>query len=510
MLPSTYPPLPEGSRGRRGIDQFGGRSRGGGTRSGGLCSNRGREPETVRSTTSCRGWNRISPPNHPFHAIAADGVPPSLDASRLFLVEGTVLQPIDPRTGRVRWSVDLGGPPEWVAYLADKIVAATPYRVVALDVNQGTTIWIYEPTRLASTRPGPDPFAKAEALADPRDPVSPSELKLHAFEIMRDRVYFLQGDLRFIALDGDNGQVQWSFSSTAGSLDHRFSMGTDRIVIQAQAESASHSGSRGWAYDLKDFHDRCRRLEPPVRVDDSHVVIVSDRRTVKLLDLNKGEIVWVYRESADLPVNGPPRVLGNADCLLVLHDGRTLIRLDPLTGAKRWSRLLGTEDLSERPDSVAFDAKRFYCVEKLYGPEKRAQILRAFSLADGSQVWANHLTGRESVNVDWAIFLSDRYIIAMPVRSDLAEGESDCLPVVIRLRESGKLVQRLLFPSAISEASFRARAWGSAGFVINGFLGSEREALRGGVRRASKTLNCPHRRRRFTSWPSTVPSRALQ
>jgi len=38
-----------------------------------------------------------------------------------------------------------------------------------------------------------------------------------------------------------------------------------------------------------------------------------------------------------------------------LHDGRTLIRLDPATGSKRWSCLLGTEDLSDRPGSLAYD-----------------------------------------------------------------------------------------------------------------------------------------------------------
>ena len=47
------------------------------------------------------------------------------------------------------------------------------------------------------------------------------------------------------------------------------------------------------------------------------------------------------RRAAVLPVNGAPRVFGDSERLLVLHDGRQLIRLDPATGSKRWSCPLG-------------------------------------------------------------------------------------------------------------------------------------------------------------------------
>ena len=112
-------------------------------------------------------------------------------------------------------------------------------------------------------------------------------------------------------------------------------------------------------------------------IDENSVLLVSDRRTVKRFDLTHGQTSWVYRESDDLPVNGPPRLLGDAERLLVLHDGHLLIRLDPATGLKRWSCLLGIEDLSERPDSMACDDKRFYCVnfENIAGTMR--QSLRA-------------------------------------------------------------------------------------------------------------------------------------
>ena len=42
----------------------------------------------------------------------------------------------------------------------------------------------------------------------------------------------------------------------------------------------------------------------------------------------------------------PPRLVGGGPLVLLLHNGGTLIRLDPATGSKRWSCLLSLEDMS--------------------------------------------------------------------------------------------------------------------------------------------------------------------
>ena len=142
--------------------------------------------------------------------------------------------------------------------------------------------------------------------------------------------------------------------------------------------------------------DENEQLErPPMPIDENSVVLVSDRRTVKRFDLMHGQTSWVYQESKRLPVNGPPRLLGSAEALLVLHDGHMLIRLDPATGLKRWEMPAGTENLSRAPelDRLATD-KNLYCVnyrEHLRGA--RAGRLRAVSLEDGSRVWSCPLSG---------------------------------------------------------------------------------------------------------------------
>ncbi len=78
------------------------------------------------------------------HPLSAEGVPPSAEASRIFLVQGNTLRPVDPATGAAPWRVDLGAPPAWVGYLADRIIAATETRLVALGLDAGAIQWQYD------------------------------------------------------------------------------------------------------------------------------------------------------------------------------------------------------------------------------------------------------------------------------------------------------------------------------------------------------------------------------
>ena len=103
---------------------------------------------------------------------------------------------------------------------------------------------------------------------------------------------------------------------------------------------------------------------PPLPVDDDSVLVILDPRTVKKLDLHTGQMIWEYRESELMPVIGPPVLMGRGDLLLLLHEGRTLIRLDAATGSRRWTCPVGLEDLSRLPAAMAFDDRRFYCISR--------------------------------------------------------------------------------------------------------------------------------------------------
>jgi outer membrane protein assembly factor BamB len=429
-----------------------------------------------------RKWHWQAPAGQPTRVLCAYGVAPSLDAGRLFLVEKTGLRMLDPSSGLPRWSAPLGAPAIWAGYLSDKLIAATSRQIVALELGQGTVQWRYDLVRTGKEVDRPDPFADAvEADGVPRRD-RPNEA-LSDFQLVKGRVFCLRGQSELMAFDGDTGALDWSFSSPPGQINPNLLIGTDRTILQVDKPNQllvlrTEDGQPILRTALEE-NERLERV--PMAVDEDSVLLVSDRRTVKKFDLNHGQFVWVYQESTDLPVNGPPRLIGDSERLLVLHDGRMLIRLDPATGSKKWSCPLGYQDLSERPAAMTYDDKRFYCVnrESIYGGPR--QTIRAISLDDGLGVWSRHLTGPK--DTDWTVTLTQRHVIACPSNNgsetdDVEKMAVINMPIIIRRRETGELVQRVVFPTTSGDATFKADPRGALVATTRGLwgLGSTKEA----------------------------------
>ncbi len=402
-----------------------------------------------------RRWHLQAPEGQSIRLVWAQGFAPSSESGRLFLVEKGTLRFLDPTTGVPRWSSELAAPAVWAGYLSDKLIVATPRQIFGLELAQGVIQWRYELPR-SDGDPRPDPFANANPIDAAQRNDRPGADPLAEFQIVKGRVFCLRGRRELIALDGDTGALDWSFSSPPGEINPNLWIGADRIVLQVDKPNQllvlrTDDGQRVTRVALAD-NELLER--PPMPLDEDSVLLVPDRRTVKRFDLKHGQTQWVYQESKDLPVNGPPRLLGNPEHLLVLHDGRLLIRLDPATGSKRWSCLLGIEDLSERPDASVCDDNAFYCVniENIYGSMRQA--LRAVSLADGSRLWSRHLAGPQ--DAIWSVALSQRCVIAYPGSTRLTDGgEIVNLPVILRRRDSGALVQRFVIPTSITGVTFK-------------------------------------------------------
>src|SRR5690242_19408221 len=105
---------------------------------------------------------------------------------------------------------------------------------------------------------------------------------------------------------------------------------------------------------------------------------------------------------------------------------------------------MGTENLSERPEALAVDGERVYWVN--------GQTLRGAALKDGSVLWSRSLSGPEA---GWSVELSDRCVLAYPGLPRLTGNEIEGLPLVFRRRDSGDLVQRLLFPVSVTDVAVR-------------------------------------------------------
>lgn len=387
-----------------------------------------------------RRWGiRWSAPARP---IGVEGVPPSDATGRIFLVEGTSLRPIDPTTGHYAWTTELGGEAVWAGYLSDRVVVATERRMMALDARTGVSRWALEAGDTQAGRRPADPFtppppaleAAGGALAD--------------FRIVGGRVFCRRGSRELIAVDGDTGLIDWSFAPAQGTLNPHYTVNPQRVLVQVVDPKAvvvleAATGLRRHEFPVPETDQPWSR--DPLPTDDEHVAVVTDPRTVALLDLTTGGYNWIYREPSALPRSGPPRLLGDAGCLLVLRDGSEVVRLDPANGNKLWSRVIGVEDLSERPAALALDGNRLYCAT--------GRNLTAYALADGAPVWRRHLTGPPG---GWSLALALHCIAAYPNSSrSVATDAGDGLPLILCRRDSGALVQRLYFPEPPTELTIR-------------------------------------------------------
>ena len=328
--------------------------------------------------------------------------------------------------------------------------------MTALDVKTGAIQWRFGRGDAARPRRGPDPFARDDRRGDS----APPGTVLAGFQIVSGRLFLLRGAEEsiargadeLIALDGDTGFIDWTYTPRGGAINPKLWIGPERLVLQVDKPRElvaleTDSGRRISRCGLSEGEGLERA---PTPIDDDHVIVVTDRRTVKKLDLERGGFDWEYRESVEMPVFGAPRTFADAERLLVIHDGRTLISVDPATGAKRWSTVLGTEDLGERPDALAFDDRRFYCVSKSSGDAvRKVCTLRAVSLEDGSAVWSRHLAGRDLIL--WSLALSDRSVLVYPSLSSLWEEEVEAMPVVVCRQDDGALIQRFVFPATIAD-----------------------------------------------------------
>src|SRR5262249_23665095 len=153
----------------------------------------------------------------------------------------TTLRPVDPVSGLMLWTVGLDAPPVWVGYLADKIIATTETRIVALGLEQGAIQWQYDLGSAAAARRDANPFARPEPepAANPAGAGAGSGPgRLHQFRIVGGRIFCLRGDRELVAFDGDTGLIDWSFAPLAGTINPNLWIGPHQIVLQVSKPGA--------------------------------------------------------------------------------------------------------------------------------------------------------------------------------------------------------------------------------------------------------------------------------
>jgi outer membrane protein assembly factor BamB len=399
-----------------------------------------------------RRWAETSRP------LGADGIPPSPEAGRVFLARGQEIRPVDPASGESVWSKNLEGEPVWVGYLADRIIAATKTRLVALSLDKGQEEWRYDLGPVPAAGAAANPFAREPAVEGGAE--NPSMLL--DFRIVGNRIFCLKGHQvksplsgepeiaiqSLMALDGDTGMVDWSYTPSSGRINRHLIVGARRIVLQVRKPNLvlvldTTTGRRQGEFAQGETEEW---LRDPLPLDDDHIALVVSRTKVAKFDTTRGANAWEFEETKDSPRLGPPRLICDSERLLVLHEGQSLMRLDLSTGSKVWKswRLLGNEDLSERPEAIALAPDRVFVAN--------GSTLSAFAMADGSALWKRPLSGPSS---GWDLALTERSIVAFPGSSKLSEDDLSVLPLSFHRRDDGEPIQRLLFHSPVKQLAVR-------------------------------------------------------
>ncbi len=357
-----------------------------------------------------RRWNRIW--DETTRMIVPDGTPPA-DLGPLVLASTQqTLECLLVRTGDPVWRMRIPGPARWAGFYEDQVLVGMDSQLLCAAADSGEIRW---QQKTASGLPG---FAE--------------------FQLAEDRVYLREDSRRLHCLSAGSGATIWNYAPTEGTiLPHTF-FSSNHVALRTR-----QPGKFVGKFIILDGDGR-RRLElnhpsdawdhVPVTLDAQTVCIAADARTIQLLDLNDGKVVWSYvainSDQKPLPIVGP-------NCLLVLVGGTTLVRLNPETGEPKWSTRLSLDVLPKGGKCWAVDGQMFYCIT-------RDLNLRAIRLNDGELEWDQFLTGPGD---QWQVTAAGGFVAACPRQARTNEG----LPLVICRQRDGRPVQRLFFRPQGSE-----------------------------------------------------------
>ena len=170
-------------------------------------------------------------------------------------------------------------------------------------------------------RRGPDPFARAEPAGSRRRAAARSTISRSSAAGCS-----ASGAKRSsLAFDGDTGAVDWSFSPRGTPINPKLWIGPERVVLQVHKPGQllvldTDSGAQVARTPLADGEALER---PPVPIDEDHVLLGHGPPDGHDVRPEPRAVHLGLPREPEMPVFGPPRVIGDAERLLVLHDGKS-------------------------------------------------------------------------------------------------------------------------------------------------------------------------------------------
>jgi outer membrane protein assembly factor BamB len=381
----------------------------------------------------------------------------------LFFVDGNELICRAEDTGKPRWQRTLPWQATWIGFQDDWLLAGGPRGVQALTADAGDSLWEY---------PAPRSMGQSGAARD-------ADTALSAFRMSEGKLYFLQGERRFFALDAATGLVLWTqwapdarlgLPSPRGRFFPKYQANGERVGLQT-------ASGRWWLLDAADgrliFAGPTVAepwLQAPLALDRDHWCLTIDCKRVVLLDPATGKTHWTHEIPGSTTADGVlPLVFGNGESLTLLigrNFGCCLQRIDPRTGKKVWEqeRLVSNGPIAL--EAAAEGDEATYLIAD--------NVLSAYALKDGRFLWERVLSGPKG---NWRLALHQSQLIVYPLepaglefhlRGPFGWLECTCasfdvdqseqgFPVILADPDSGRLDQRLNFTAPSARVRLTAR-----------------------------------------------------
>lgn len=319
------------------------------------------------------------------------------------LVAGDSLACHDAANGAPRWQVDLLDPIRWSGFVGDTLVLGSETALAGVDPARGTILWhrqLYPSTKHRDSTPAPIRGG--------------------------DRLTCLAGDGALLSIVPETGAIDWRYRPAQGRLQPHWSADRDRVVIQTL------SPDRWQVLDARNGSLAAEGAGPSVawHADPQPVAgrLALDGGTgpIQFFDTDRLSIVGsdrgpqsIRRAAADL--------LTGAAALLAVFDGETIARIDPDTGARRWSCRAGVNRLQTVVSETCFDDERLFVAS--------GGILRAIELGSGRQAWEQYLGAADG---QWHAVRAGPWVAAYPA------GGSEHPGVILCDCATGAFIQRFV------------------------------------------------------------------
>jgi outer membrane protein assembly factor BamB len=336
-----------------------------------------------------------------------------------------LLQLLDPRDGKERWSASTSEPFNYVVRTGDTLAFVGSTSVIARNVAEGRLLWRHFLHASDSGRVG----IRADS---------------------KNGKFLVITDTQVVTLESESGNVVWSWPSSAQAVSKpaatrfpaEWTFGR-KLLLFRPAGSAAHalidpSDGRLIRRGPLPF-SAAALLELPAYGNRSPTAIVGVDSDNHIRMTQLAELGAQWKHKASTTTLGAPELLTNGASLLFVENRQFATRIGVETGKPLWRRPISATPLANVSAMAVLNSSELFAVSN--------HVVRAFSLEDGSKIWERYV-GRGP----WKLRLLEGTLIC--IQSSPRDGELIDEPtnaaIVILDSANGRIVQRLRFDSEIN------------------------------------------------------------